>query len=366
MAFVLKSIYVLVIAIFLVLLAFVRAEDCPIRDEDCIDKYQREDEDGNFIFDYIVPISPKNGKSISEEISSDQSIYEPTKNALDNLKNHFEALFQEQRERNVTRSETSDGSVDGLCTLGIDPRIKNRAKYYGFGWPEDCGYEFKGDSEVRKELLRENKELRSAYVTENIEHLVAGLNSVKDRAVLNYGLGWDESYVNDAMEREDDQDYVRSCTGYRSLAFKVKGKWAIAGKLQKRPWDYYAPSREKQVLTELISVEEGGLAPLTLRLPICDKCANVKGYKNSTASLWYGSQNDDHKFFWEKYHRDLTKHPALELALAISEHEKELVEDSGAISNAAILILPVFLTILPLGLFQEVSGKFLIVYSCWS
>ena len=330
---------------------------CLKSSEQCVSKY-RQGEKGEYTWDFIVERNTLQGKkTISSLISEHKDTFDSTKTSLENLEKHFESIFQEWKEIHNSSEKTGEP----VCTLGVDPRIKNRAMYYGFGFPDDCGYNFRGEADDRKNKLRENKALRPSFVTNNVKSFADGLIAIKNYAVENYDLGWKSSHINDEMVFTDSDDIVRDCVTYRAMGYKWEGKWSISAKIAKRPWYYYAPKRGKEILTEFITVD--GLKALPLTMPICDECGVSNQNTTSTASLWYGNYNDDWYYYWEKYHRDQARHPALRLVLSNSDHEKELVEDSGAISNAAILMLPVFLTLLPLGLFQEVSAKFLIIYS---
>lgn len=339
------------------------------KSEECVSKYKDEKViNGEKVpqWKFIVPANPENGRTLSSELMDNEDSYEETKKALDNLVKHFESVHLEQTDRNDSFQNASpdeQGDMDEVCQLGIDPRIKNRAMFYGFGFPNDCGFWFKGWDGKNKDKIKKKPELKASFVTNNIIKYVEGLEKAKDKTVKNYGLDWNTTFVNDIMVRDAEEDFVRRCTAYRAMAFRVNGKWSIAGKLAKRPFDYYAPTKDKEILSEFILVDDNGLKPQKLTIPQCNDCSVKTGLTEATASLWFGRQNDDWGYFWEKYHRDLRRHDAMKQILSDSNHDKELVEDSAAISNAAILILPVVLTLLPLGFFQEVSARFLMLYS---
>lgn len=317
-----------------------------VHSDRCNGEYQNRETNQ---FDVLLPRNTSNGNpTVSDLLHTN----EKGQKALNDLVDHFESVREVYSAENIS----SSGS---FCNLGIDPRLERRAKYYNFGEPLNCGFQFD------KEELGTGQNLDAVFVTQAVQDLADTLEKVSPEVRKSYGIEWKDIFINDVVDVKMRRGDIRSCRTYRTMSVRFNNTWSIATKFQKHPWNHYAKAMDREVLTEWVVHDGVNTRPLLLNMPKCDtEKKQVGNYSSSTASFWNGSKWDDWAWFWTKDNKiTYEKNWALRLAKAASNYPTEIVEDSGSISAGSILIIPVVLSLIPIGLFQHVSTPFLILYA---
>ena len=305
--------------------------------KECFEKFVGYD-DGKFR-NRIEPLI-SNGTTMAIEIAKRES----SKLNVKEVSSHFESIRLRREE-----SEMKDGEL--LCDEKLDDNALSRTKFFGFGNLTGCVALFESD-----------KMEDAKPVIEAIEDLNEDMRSFGKDVTGDYGLlDWETVFANDAIPRITKADSIRDCTAYRSIGYRLGGKWGVGITLYKNNFDFNAARWKKILLTEYVSVEDGEVTQFKYSLPICSEDLKVSGSKNGTAIIEYWVSLVD----WN-HHRDnqnIEEHYGLRDALANSEGDKELIQDSRAASNIAVLMLPTVLTLVPISIVENIDIKFVVMYS---
>lgn len=161
----------------------------------------------------------------------------------------------------------------------------------------------------------------------------------------DYGIDWVEKdlSMSEVLEGNHPEGY-RRCRLANSLAYRVNGTWALSAIFANESKDVVVMPFKRGFFQEAVSLNKlDEVVPFTFTLPTCNtvqeepRKMNLTGYKSGTAreASWGGRTT------WMHFgSRELWQNSALEAALLHGQHEKDLVEDSEAASNLAILMLP--------------------------
>ena len=294
-------------------------------------------EDGKFR-NRIEPLISRN-TTMAIEIAKRES----SKLSLQEISSYFESI----RVRRESEMEDDEFS----CDKKLDSRSQSRTKFFGFGNLTGCVALFESD-----------KMEDAKPVIEAIEDLNEDMRSFGKNVTAGYDrLDWETVFANDAIPRISKADSIRDCTAYRSIGYRLGGKWGVGIILYKNNFDYNAALWKKILLTEYVSVEDGEVTQFKYSLPICSEDLEVTGLKNGTAIIEYWASLVDWNH--DRNNKIIEEHYGLRNALAKSERDKELIQDSRAASNTAILMLPTILTLVPISIVENIDFKFIIMYS---
>ena len=297
---------------------------------ECIDRFK---DDG--VYNRITPFKPISGKTLTSFLGTDVKAI----SAISTLEDHFDSLREELQAHNKTKPGETN-------TLGINPVMSDRSRYFGFGKPEDFG------SEIDYDLFEvENKSFfDTSKITSAIENLAVSITSFGSQALTSYNLSWVKGISNDVFYWNDKSDNIRNCTAFRSVAVRLNGSWAVGAKLYELPYYVNALPRQKKILTEFVLHNQGKLSTLDFNISNCNSSDQANGSTQGTAVIEYWGGKESWVYYFNK---ELNEHLALKSVIDSSTVAKELVQDSGAASNIAILMLPALLSLVPLGLFQD-------------
>lgn len=275
------------------------------------------------------------------------------KTAIASLENHFETY----REALVAQNRTK---ISGLHCIDKVEKQDKFSKFVGFGRIDGCVTQYIYRSENEKQA--QGKEMVTA-----IENLSKWMNSYGDKIISLYQMDWTEAFSNDKYMY--DEGHARECYGYRAIGYRVNGVWGIGTLFNNASYETDAKDNERGVLSEFISVQNGPLQSLPLKIAKCDLDKDNKtliGYENADTMYWlksgvarweYGDRDDNS----ERY--KIEHHFGIKQALGETARQKELLQDSGEPSNIAVLILPGLLALFPIGLFQEANINTIFLYS---
>lgn len=257
--------------------------------------------------------------------------------------------------------ELHSRTEDPICRSDGDV-IAHRALFFGFGTTEGCTtlYDQFGtqNSSEASEIASASKRL-----IESIEDLNKTLGDVGLDVVKSYDLPWDTARGNEIYPVTDTRIVtIRKCRAYRAIGYRVNGTWGIGASIYKYPWDYNAADWNRSFVTEFLTVKNDSLSQHKFWSPVCNDKLSATDWVQGTA-IEEGGVGTVRWNHGEGKTEFIEEHYGLIDALGASEKQKEILQDSGTLSNIAVLLLPGALTLFPIGFFQEVSLGTVIMYS---
>lgn len=277
-----------------------------------------------------------------------------TTTSVKTIQDYFESL-----------RELHDNTEDPICNSEGEV-IADRALFFGFGTINGCTtlydqFDTQNNSEA-EDIARISKNL-----IESIEDLNKTLGDVGLDVVKNYDVPWETARGNDAYPVTDTRIVtIRKCRAYRAIGYRVNGTWGIGASVFRYPYDYNAADWNKTSITEFLTVKNNSLSQHKFWSPVCNTDRNATDWVHGTAieEGWVGTVRWDHDPKGSDSKTEFIEtHYGLIDALGAGEKQKEILQDSGTLSNIAVLMLPGALTLFPIGLFQEVGLGTVIMFS---
>jgi len=284
--------------------------------------------------------------TIAQELSSAEG-----KDLVGRFFETFEAVNEYQS------TLTKDGNEN--CKSNYE-KIEDRVRFYGFGDLEKCPSIH--NKTAIKGLINKEQDL-----IDDIEQLKEEGELVSEAIANAYGLDW-KGYVNDKFPVEDRRIVqIRKCTAYRALGIRVNGTWSLAVSIYQHPYNFNAGKWKRVWITEFVTKNGTELSQHKIHHPTCEKLpenetSTLVSYSTGTAVKERGVS----LVKWDHYGRSIehiSEHSGIEVALEESARHRELLQDSSAASNIAILVLPGLLTLFPIGLFQDANIRTTIAFS---
>ena len=240
--------------------------------------------------------------------------------------------------------------------------IQDRTEFFGFGKLPKCTI-------VRnKTSIQELKGIEQSLI-DDIELVKNKGEMVRENVLASYNLyKWKGlAFVNDVYRVLDKRIVkIRKCSAYRAMGIRVNGTWGLAVSLYWKDEKWHAGKYDRIFLTEFVTINEGKLGQHEMNYPTCkgtdDDTRDFLGRDKGTAAKERGVA----QVKWDHFKRSLEHledHSGLVPALEEGSRHRELLQDSSAASNIAILLLPGLLTLFPIGLFQEATLRTIIPYS---
>jgi len=327
----------LVSLVLVLLLHLSISEKTPECSKRFIDEAKKLDTENPESHRYIYGINSNGSTAASEVQTNPQS-----KAALEVLLEYAEYVRQTQQENEICSKKTPDV-------------IQERARYFGFGEISDCGSAFTDESTSNASKLITAIKTLDKGVEEEF-----GMRVARDYQYNEVIGKFKNVYANNIFKFRNPEDSIRVCTAYSSIGYRVNGNWGIGMPFYRHDRYYKATATRQQFINEFVSIQDGETKSLPMSVPKCDFDLVADGFENVTAIFerWAGYVS------WDHHASDkLEEHYALRNTLAESSVSKELLQDSRAPSNIAIIILPVLLTVFPIGLAQDVGGRTLAIYA---
>lgn len=240
-------------------------------------------------------------------------------------------------------------------------KIGDRTELYGFGVKPDCTIS------RDKNSIEKLKGDEQSLIDDIIE--IKNKGEALSPSILNsYRLPWkNKGYINDAYAITDERIVsIRKCDAYRALGIRVNGTWGFAVSYYRDNENFNAGKYQRIWLTEFITKNGVNLSQLHMSTPQCTGSHGEKvkftGVQDATAT----KHRDVSLVKWDHFQRStehVEEHAGMEPAIEAGDRHAELLQDSSAASNIAILLLPGLLTLFPIGLFDDASLKTLIIFS---
>lgn len=205
-------------------------------------------------------------------------------------------------------------------------------------------------------IIPEEDDKFSKKLFTNTEKFSDFLKYLKDKILRDYSLQW-ESITTLEMIKHNATDSIRKCDLSKLLSYRKDGSWSVNVLFTNEPVNRYMRDGRE---TFLAAIEMDQNANLLRTLEVSTPNCSIKNARvNGTALLdtFQGRPSTSHFYFLS-----LENNPAIIAALQKGQHQKELVEDFNTRSNDALVFLPALLALVPIGLFQDISLSFMVLY----
>lgn len=323
----------------------------------------------NWLYNHIYGVSDK--APLAAEINKDGN----GKRALRELLEYYASL--------QANTKNLGSRYEELATKNI---VKTTLKHYG--WPPlsaetERVYEVQepvtGGTRTAAEIVKEQEryfkqmdifEKNESKVFRNIETFTNAYEAAGPKVNLVTKVSW--NFHNGLVHYRSD-DRIHSCSVRSRAAFRIYGTWTIASTLTNAPRNIFKKERERLYLAEYLYIDGNDQVQA---IPFSLKVA----FDNNSSQYWQGSaavpSNSSMRInvtdilsVWggrpSSYQfggKLISDNIGVKAALEKSRDMTRQVQDTRTASNAAILVFPIFLALLPLALFADVSDFVTIGY----
>lgn len=246
------------------------------------------------------------------------------------------------------------------CMTGMNDTLKRVGQVVqNLGFPSFDGCMSRIEFEHQKDEGVKSKKLSMA-----LDAFENGLASKATNAIslINPSIIDDQKGFGKPVEVGDipwkKPDGYYECTIHHSNAYRVREQWNYIAELTNEPSNKDVGYRKRYFYREMFSLNGSDVTVQPVTIPRCTNGGEKYFSGNAWVEVWGGETNAS--VYMEG---DIDSNPALLSALGtISGKEEDVVMDSDIASNLAILILPTFLALVPLSLFQDVGTGVTVIY----
>lgn len=269
------------------------------------------------------------------------------RDALIALRDHFQDLDDRMTK---LRDESNYGvtAADDLCNR---QHIINRVAV-------DAKTRTLGFGPFRSNCITDLESTGTAKLWNTIMQFQKSILPAGKRALKEAKLGWRSVWPHSNFTYEED---INQCRLAHAVSYRVNGTWSVLGSVTDSPPNIRKENFQRRYIEEYLMPGKEARARvgnLKINLPEIRNENVIVTDSTTSMSTWGGMPASS--IFSEV--APLERNPGIAAALARGRRWFQQAEDSRAVSNIAIMVLPACLSLVPIAVFADVSTFVTILY----